>query len=84
MPSRPTSGRRQFLKGSAIVGAAIPFVPALAQEDAGRAPGKTAGPTGAVRNAEVSASIEDTEASQLVDNPGSDFMVDLLKHSEIK
>lgn len=79
----PNSGRRQFLKASMIMGVAAPVVPGFAQDRAPPEPAKAPGPTGAAVKAETSTEIADTHQAQLIEHPGSDFMVDLLKHTEI-
>src|ERR1051325_4530072 len=75
--TKPSVGRRGFLKGAAVGAAALAAQPQLgkAQQPAGRGAQTPSGPavardTGAARPA---------AGARVIENPGSDFMVDVFK-----
>lgn len=84
MGKLPNSGRRQFLKASVLAGVSAPVIPGLASAQTSSEASKVLGPTAGVTQAETSPLIGDTDPDRLIKHPGSDFMVDLLKHSDIK
>ena len=83
-------GRRGFLKGAAVGAAALAAKPQLAhaqeraQQPAGRGgAGSAQTPSGATVARETGAARPATEA-RVIENPGSDFMVDVLKTLNIE
>ena len=77
-------GRRGFLKGSVISGALLPAIPAIAQSQGEPAPKKVAPPGSAAAAAENAAVPSDGGDAPRIADPGSDFMVDLLKATNIR
>jgi acetolactate synthase-1/2/3 large subunit len=71
------SSRRAFLKSSVLLGAASAAAPPLAQAQADRPAAKLPGPGDSQAAAETRPVAE--TSGELVANPGSDFMVDLIK-----
>jgi acetolactate synthase-1/2/3 large subunit len=82
MPKSTRVDRRKFLRGAAAAALTAPALPAAAQPpaDALRPPAPPISPAQAAQAlaAETAPLVADTDALT-VDNPGSDFMVDVLK-----
>lgn len=78
-------GRRDFLKASILAGAAttIPQSVSAAVEGGPPEDKKSVGPSSDTIQAETGSITSDTDDHLLVRRPGSDFMVDLLKRSDI-
>ena len=79
--SRSALNRRRFLQGAAAGAAALVTpAPGAAQVASTPAPRGTApGPSAAALSAETEPLAPDTPADLTVENPGSDFMVDVFK-----
>lgn len=80
MAKSNTFGRRGFLKGAAAGAAALATPPALAQPPQAQAPrNATARPNAITLAADTSPGTALEEESGFIENPGSDYMVDVLK-----
>ena len=79
-PRSDRVGRRRFLKGAAVGATALVAQPHLAGAEEGQAPrGAGARPSAQTLAAETQPVPADVQAL-IEDHPGSDFMVDVLKH----
>jgi acetolactate synthase-1/2/3 large subunit len=77
-------GRRGFLKGAAAgavtsAAALVGAPPAQAQQPAGAAAAPVRPPSAAERAAETGANLTASAEVQIVERPGSDYMVDVIK-----
>ncbi|HEV3201968.1 MAG TPA: thiamine pyrophosphate-dependent enzyme [Bryobacteraceae bacterium] len=82
-PKKPSFGRRGFLKGAAAGAAGLVAPAANAQEAAPQSPqnrGNATAPTPSAAALERDAGGREAPApGQIIEHPGSDFMVDVLK-----
>ncbi|MGW8201246.1 thiamine pyrophosphate-binding protein [Sphingomonas bisphenolicum] len=72
-------GRRRFIKASVLAGIAIPSLPAAAQGQTVSGPQKVMPPNAEAAAVEHGTFTGDAGEPHLIHNPGSDFMVDVLK-----
>ncbi len=87
MAKKNSFGRRGFLKGAAVGAAALAAQPqsALAQEQPGRGARGANGSAPVPSSAEAAADLEPRGGKiTIVDRPGSDFMVDVLRTLNIE
>ena len=78
-------GRRGFLKGAAVGAAALAAKPQLAQaQQGGSAPGANATARPNPTTLALDTGARPAAPSRIVENPGSDFMVDVLKTLNIE
>ena len=75
--------RRGFLKGSVFGGAVLPVLPAYAQSQGEPAPKKVTAPGSAEAAAETARLPSEPAGALRIGDPGSDFMVDLLKATDV-
>ncbi len=79
---KPSASRRGFLKGAAAGAAALAIKPAQAQE---RPRNGGATPNATTVASETGAPVEgDSESARVIEHPGSDFMVDVLRSLNIE
>ena len=85
---KPSVGRRGFLKGAAAGAAALVAQPELAkaqqQEAQGGAPRQGAGAPGQNLIARENGTARPRAVAQVIEHPGSDFMVDVIKSLNIE
>ena len=78
--STKTFGRRGFLKGAAAGAAALAATPTFAQEQPAQAPRNGgARPNAATLAVDTAPTVAPVDDNAFVENPGSDYMVDVLK-----
>src|ERR1700719_4065504 len=77
-------GRRGFLKGAAAGAAALAVKPAAVHAQQARPRNGSATPNATTLASETGAPVGEDSDSRIVEHPGSDFMVDVLKSLNIE
>jgi len=83
-PDKTSVGRRGFLKGAAAGAAALAVKPAAVHAQQARPRNGSATPNATTLASETGAPVGEDSDSRIVEHPGSDFMVDVLKSLNIE
>jgi acetolactate synthase I/II/III large subunit len=84
-PRKPSVGRRGFLKGAAAGAAALVAKPELSKaQETAQAPRNAAGAPGQTLLARENGNARPRPRAEVIEHPGSDFMVDVLKSLNIE